>query len=472
MKNEKLVQSVFSKKIFTKGFISPWLIFFACCLVIVTVFINACEYSNKPGIIYDPNLVIDTTGRPTIVNISPASIALAGIRTITINGTGLGIKHGTDTPWVYIGGVQPLIKEMHDSYITIYRPNLSADRYSALDLTGSHPVNILVNVTDPQMMTLSSSCTYQVQSPGAVVGNYNGTSINAALGGIDFDAAENLYTCTGKVLYKNDFSGVVGPTTYLNFVSADFTSPPFICFGPGKTGKTLYVVANKNYIYRLAVPDTLHSKNTPVKLTVPSAVNTLDFDESGNIYIAGNSNLYTADTSVGSSSAPTFTAISGYAGVGNLVKIRVINGSGSENIYIADSMHVWKGQLSGTTLAMGTPVIDLSTHTEITSGSTISSFEVDANGSLYLCLRNNPKSSLFFVESNGTITPYYADPNILPNTVENIIWGNPNILGNNTSCLYLISNSLQVGGQYVAGRVFRMILNVNGAMHEGRTFMH
>ena len=66
MKNEKVKQSVFSKKIFTKGIVSPWLVFFACCLVLMPVLFIACEYNNKPGIIYDPTLVIDTTGRPTI----------------------------------------------------------------------------------------------------------------------------------------------------------------------------------------------------------------------------------------------------------------------------------------------------------------------------------------------------------------------------------------------------------------------
>ena len=455
MKNEKLRQSNFFKKTSAKGFTSPWLILFALCVLAVPVFFIACEYANKPGVIY-PAMNTDTTGRPTITGISPVSGAAAGVREITINGSSLGIKTNTDTPWVFIGGVQPIIKEMHDAFITIYRPKLSNDHYDR---------TISVSVTDPKMLTTSSSFNYSVETPGALVGDYS-ANVTSALLSVEFDKQENLYTAiAAKGVVQTDFAGVT-QTTVLNsgnLLSGDYSAVSAMAFGPGSSRRNLFIAVNKNYIARIAVFDTLNRTGTkyasPVKLTVPAAVSALDFDEKGNMYTAGNGNLYVADTSVGNSTAPVFTPISGYSGVTNLIKIRVVNGS---NIYIADSMHVWKGQLTGTALAMGAPLVDLSLHPEL-SGK-LSSFDVDASGSVFLCIKNNPNYSLFFCESDGSITPFYKDPSILPNTADRIVWGN-------SKYLYLISSALQSGGSYVAGRVYRLTLDRNGAPYQGRTFI-
>jgi hypothetical protein len=457
MKNEKLRDRKIFRKNSAKRIISPRLIFFACCMIIVPVLFIACDYSNKPGVVY-PEASLDTTGRPTITGITPVSGAIAGVREITISGSSLGIKNGTDTPWVMIGGVHPIIKQITNAFITMYRPKLSNDHYDK---------SIYVSVTEPKMMTISSSMTYSVQTPGVVTGDYS-VEGTMPLGGSDFDSLENIYTVVNKSCYKIDFAGVTR-TQLLNagnFTSSnDANSPPFICFGPGSNNKNLFVVpAGKSFIFRLAVYDTMNSKNKAVKLPVPSAVNTMDFDDQGNVYTAGDGNLYVADKSVGDSLAPIFTSISGYAGVTSLKKIRVVSSGSNKYIYIADSLHVWKGQLTGTSLAMGSPVVDLNSHSEL-HGCSISSFEVDVNGSIFLCLLHYPKFSLFFAETDGSITPFYSDPNILPNTVDKLVWGNSNYL-------YLFSSTLQSGSSYAAGRVYRMVLDRNGALYGGRKFVH
>ena len=372
----------------------------------------------------------------------------------------MAIKNGTDTPWVYIGGVPALVKNMQDASLTIYRPALATANYDKA---------IYVSVTDPKMLTLSSSQSYEVATPGIITGSYG--TVNFPLLAVEFDSQENLYTTANKNVYKTDFGGVTQTIilTPANLLSSDYTLTTDMRFGPGGVGKNLFMAVGNNYIARVAALDPPNSKTKPSKLSTPGVVSQLDFDENGNIYVAGNANLYTADTSVGNSNAPTFTAISGYSGVGSLVRIRVVKGSGNEYIYIADSTHIWKAVLSGGSLTMGSPVVDLSTHPEL-SGSTLSSFEVDANGSLYLCLLNNPNGSLFFVESDGSITAYYKDVNILPNTVQKIVWGNSNTLSSGNSCLYLISCNLQSGGAYAAGRIYRMYLNKNGAPYNGRSF--
>jgi hypothetical protein len=450
MKNEKLRQSILSKRTFAKGCISPWSIFVACCILIIPVLFIACEYDNKPGMIYDPTAVIDTTGRPTITGIRPATQAIAGVREITIDGTNLGIKNGTDTNWIFIGGMRPMIKDIQDSYITIYRPALSNDRYDK---------SISVNVTDPKIMDRSSSMAYWVESPGSVVGDYS--SIVSSLLAVDFDKQENLYVTAGRNVYRTDFAGVTQAIVLnsVNLGSSDYTSITAMSFGPGAYERNLFIADGKSYIARIFIVDTILGirRYIPIQLPVPAAVKQLDFDEKGNLYTGGNGNLYVADSSVGTSAAPTFTQITGYAGGVDIIKIRVVKESSNQYLYVADSISVWKSQIAGSSLVNSTQLVNL--NGTALSTCRITSFEVDENGTIFLCLRNNPRYSLFIRENDGSITPFYSDPNILPHTVDKLMWGN-------SKYLYLISSSLPG-----AGRIYRLTLDRNGAPYQGRTFI-
>src|SRR3972149_4479952 len=104
MKNRKLVEDIFLKKALAKGCISPWLIVLVCVVLMLPVLFIACVENNKPGIIYDTSLNITTADKPVITGIAPATKAIAGIREIKIFGNNLGIKNGTDTVGIVIGG--------------------------------------------------------------------------------------------------------------------------------------------------------------------------------------------------------------------------------------------------------------------------------------------------------------------------------------------------------------------------------
>jgi hypothetical protein len=452
MKNEKLRQSIFSKRTFAKGCISPWPIFVMCCILILPVLFIACEYNNKPGMIYDPTVVIDTTGRPTITGITPATEAVAGVREITIVGTNLGIKNGTDTNWVFIGGARPVIKDIQNSSITIYRPALSNDHYGT---------PLYVNVTDLKMLTVSSSFTYMVESPGAVVGDYS--PITTSVLAVEFDKQENLYATAARNVYQTDFAGVtqILVLNAINLLSSEYASITAMSFGPGAHNKNLFIADSKNYIARLYVantfPDSLARTNLPVKLTVPAAVSQLDFDGNGNLYVGGNGNIYVADSSVGTSAAPAFTLMTGYTGGPNIKKIRVVKESGNQYLYVADSLGVWRSQIVGSSLVNCTQLVNL--NGTALSACLITSFELDEHSSIFLCLRNNVNYSLFIRENDGSIAPFYSDPNILPNTVDKLTWGN-------SKYLYLISSSLTG-----AGKIYRLTLDRNGAPYQGRTFI-
>jgi hypothetical protein len=98
----------------------------------------------------------------------------------------------------------------------------------------------------------------------------------------------------------------------------------------------------------------------------------------------------------------------------------------------------------------------------------ISSFAIDEFGNIYMCLRNHQKYSLFVREADGSVTPFYTDENILPNTVEKLIWGN-------SRYLYLSSSSLHALGSTLTdapGRIYRMAMDRNGAPYQGRKFLN
>jgi hypothetical protein len=465
MKNKILRHSIFSTRAWALGSVSRTSLVIASFIVIMSTLFVACEYENNPATIYDPSAALDTTGKPVITGIAPATQAVAGVREITITGTNMGVKtiNGTpDTPWVVIGGVSALIKDIQSTSITIYRPRLSNDNYDKA---------IYVSVTDPNIQAKSSSIPYMVDNPGATTGDYSSAAgISATLNAIDFDNQEYLYAEAGnRNAYKTDFAGVtqivvLNPTMLPT--SAIFNNVTAMSFGPGLYKRNLYFVAGRNSVSRIYVTDTSVANNDrncrPVTLTTPAGVSALDFDENGNVYVGGNGVIYTADTSVGTSSAPTFTAITGYETI-NIRKIRVFKAAGITYLYVSDSSHVWRSQLASS-LDPGTPLVNLGASAELSSCA-ISSFDLDVNGTLYLCLQHHPQYSLFVRENDGSVTPFYSDASILPNTVDKIAFG-PN------NYLYLVSGTLQsTPGTYAAGRIYRLILDRNGAPYYGRTFI-
>jgi hypothetical protein len=464
MKNKKSRQSLFVKNTYAGRLSSPLAIFVVCLILFIPVLFIACDYS-KPGEIYDPSMKLDTAGKPAVTGFTPSLAnggAVPGVREIRING-----RNFTSSDWVSIGGVSATIKSVQSNVITIYRPSLSNDHYDKA---------INVSVINPKKYTADSSSTYVVGSPGAFVGDYSTSNFTQALTSFEFDKQENIYMgVANKNVIKIDFAGVTQTTglSQGNLLSGSYANITSLSYGPGVEGRNMYIAVGQNTISRIAVFDTLNrvgSKyTTPVKLTVPSAVYAIEFDEKGNLYAAGNAGLYVADSSVGQSAAPAFATVSGYSGVTNVKGLRWVKTTSATYLYIADSMHVWKGQLNSTNaLTMNAPVVDLTGVTDTTLRKCyISSMEVDINGNILLCLKNYPNYSLFFVESNGSLTPYYNNTTILPSTLDKLLWGNDR--SPNPTYLYLMSSS--INGLYTANRVYRMSMDRAGAPHQGRKFI-
>jgi hypothetical protein len=450
MEKLKMEQVSFMTTKFKKSNFSTYKFIVICTLTLSAIFYS-CVDNPVPDPLYPVETLPSLSDRPTITSISPAVEAGAGVREIQIRGSKLGIKNGTDTNWLLIAGLKPIYKQITDSLITIYRPNLSDDKYGN---------TIYFNITDPTFEGASSSKEYVIQKPGATVGDYTG---DAAMLAFDFDQNENLYVLTGgRNLLRTDSAGVTKTTILLanNFPSGtgDLASTTDIAFGPGDSLKNLYMINGKNFIYRQKwTVDVPSNANKGTKITLTPEIIKMDIDEIGNIYAGGRTGIYRIDSSIGTNNAPSVTGSLGYAGL-NIKQIRVTKINSTNYIYVADSLNVWRSVLNNGSFTDKEQLVVTLNGTAYASNF-INSIAIDDNGGIFLCLKNYPKYSLFVLDADGSITPFYADPTILPNTVEQLEWGNHNQL-------YLLSGSLTT-----AGRVYRLNLVRDGAVYNGRKFV-
>ena len=455
MENMKLCKALFKNLEPGKEKRNFRVLFLASCVVVSTIFFT-CTDNPIPDELYPSQDVPSLSDRPTITDIIPNAIAGDAVREIQIRGTKLGIKNGTDTNWLFIGGLKPIYKQITDSLITIYRPSLSDDKYG---------VTIYFNITDPSFDGVSSSKEYVIQRPGAIVGDYT-LAGNAAVQAFDFDTKENLYAFIGgsRTLLRTDSAGVSQATilnaAYFPSGTTVLSTTTDMTFGPGDSLKNLYIINGQNIIYRQKWSvDAPATTNKGVKITITPEVAKMDLDEIGNIYAGGRTGIYRISSSIGTVDTPQVSASLGYAGL-NIRQVRITKIGSTNYIYVADSLRVWRSVLSNGAFADKEQELVTLIGTAYQDSNYINSIAIGAGGELYLCLKNHPKYSLFVVESDNSITPFYFDPSILPHTVDQLEWGNHNQL-------YLLSGSLLNN----PGRIYRINLDRNGAPYYGRQFV-
>ena len=429
-------------------------------IISIILILNSCVNFEEPGIIYDASFT--KTNDPSITGITPEGIALGGVREITISGQNLGVQNGTDTDWVFIGGRRAIIKEiLGNQTIVIHRPLLANSNYDT---------KIYLSVTAPKAVDTSANIEYMVESPGEVVGDYGTAFGSYPITAIDFDNQDNIYIVTSSTssrsVWRNDPSGVTLTQMTGNFSpTSAFSTITDAKFGPGQPGFNLYIVNGTEIIYRQRVDSVVMGTIRPEPVdTLPAAVTRLDFDESGNLYTAGSNGIFMTNLSNGSTSQSL-----GYEGTENITGIRINYEGTNGYLYVADSLNIWRSQLgAGGSLNGKESLVNLSNISSL-SGCTISSFTIDEFGGIYLCLINHPTHSIFFRENDGSITPYYYE-DILPNTIELIVWDNDRYL-------YLISSTIGPNGvrvergPYASDRIFRMALDKKGVPYQGRRFL-
>jgi hypothetical protein len=464
MKNENIKEETGIFKIRKGNQVILIQILICFCLIFILYGFNSCTKFQEPGLLFT-SATNDTI--PIITSISPGR-AVGGVREIQIHGRNIGFYgKNRDTNWVYIGGVsspiRPIIKNIQDTLITIYRPNVGSASGDTVTL----------DVINPKVVSLSGSNKYVIDLPGAALGDYGATNpflASSVLGAMDFDKNDNMYvvfpTSSAGGLCKVNSAGIPQRQFLLtskNPVATDFKAATELKFTDAGVVPFGIIAVNKAFFYKFPLDTNLpgglvFTKIIPKKLT--ANITKFDYNDDGVMYAGGNDvGIWSISMSGGDTTA-TQMVTGEYAGM----KLKTIHVTGGY-FYAADSARILRSQIVSGQLAFGASVMfDMSSDPALAT-MVINSFTIDEFGNLFICLKNNaatgglPKYSLYYKEAgNTTASPYYLDQTILPNNVENVIWGDSNFL-------YLISNT-----PLISNRVFKMVLDRNGALSKDRTF--
>jgi len=394
--------------------------------------VSSCEDFDEPGKIYKPEESIHVNGA-IITSIEPGNGAIAGVRVITI--LGQNFTSG-DTTWVFVGNnSSPLIKSLSDTKIEIYRPTnfgtveIKVVVPSSIDtIVRIENYNIEVPIDSIQPFLVGSG----LPNFSAMEIGKNGTFWTAGNRRIDTVSADGLFFG----LYKDRNNGLpssFGTVTDLKFGRGGF----------------LYALVGRADIYQIstAVADSVKAPLVYANLTsTGGTASKFDFDEQGNIYSGGNGGLYIVTPLTDSTGNAVST--DQYSGV-TFVEIRVFN----NHVYVADSKNIWRSSINGSTV--GTPELLVNLNNVGLDSCTISSINLDIDERVYLCLQN-ARYSLYVLENDGSVTPFYVD-NIIPSAVRQILGGY------NSRYFYLNRSGIASGI-----RMFILGMEKNGAPYYGR----
>jgi hypothetical protein len=383
-----------------------------------------CNEFTEPGTIFDPNQV-NPTENPAITSVDPPGSAIAGVREITISGQNF---MAGDTTWVYIGNQSPIVKTLTDTKIVVYRPP-------------NYGSSIDIKVVVPSADVVGKVSNYNLEQPINEVPIFNSPPKFFV---IEADKSGSVWICAPRAIYRVTPDGLF-VTTFMDRTKLNTRFTQFTDIKSGVGGFLYLVTGVGTEISRVDPADS--TKAVEAYATLPSTTAKLDFDEQGNIYTGGSGGVYFVNTS------GTPTATGQYAGV-TITEIRVFN----NYLYVSDNKNVWKSSLStGGTLGAPQPLVNLNNLPGLATCS-ISSFNLDADGTVYLCLHGHPQYSVFVLESDGSVTPFYVD-NIIPDLVDQLVWAY------HSRYLYLNRSISLVG---TGSRVYRMGMEKEGARNLGR----
>lgn len=398
------------------------------CYLSLLILFNSCDQFDAPNKINDPPPL---TEGPVINSITPSDSAIAGVREITITGANFA-ANGTDTNWVFVGNEPVIIKSVTQNEIVIYRPPVFGDALN-------------ISVTVPMVPSQPASVSnYKLEEPVVQFGDFS--LIAREFSVMELDKNDFLWINAGRYIYRVTSDGL-NDTLFLGQgdLSSAFSNTSDLKFGPG--GFLYIAIRSRRDIYRV---DPNIGGTPELYITIPENTEKMDFDANGNIYTGDREGIFI----VRSTDKKIFEERNHYADL-NIVEIRIVN----NYLYLADNKNLYRNTIININDSLTLGDDELLVNLNNTSFNTceISSFNIALDGTIYLCLKNHPQYSLFVLESDGSLTPFYRD-DILPLSVDQIIWGNGKYL-------YLNRASL---GQSIAERVYRMGMGKDGAPYFGR----
>ena len=364
--------------------------YYIICLFFISLF-TSCTHFDNPAEINNQDQGYSKD--PVISNISPADSAVAGVREIVINGQNFSVD-GKDTNWVYIGGKAAEIKSVSPTQIVVYRP-----------VTFGNSLDI--NVVIPSALSVAKVPQYKIEEPVAAFSDFSYQ--HYALTAFDIDNQENIYVGTHRSLFKLapngiDLNEIAGSSVF----GSAFNNFSDLKFGPGGF---LYALVGKKDIYQI---NAATGENTKY-ITLPENSDKLDFDANQNIYTGRRDGIIVVNPDM------TVSVTGKYDNI-PIVEVRVLNGY----LYTATRFILFRNQILDSKGSLGDDetVTDISSNPGFTNCE-ITSFNMDNQGMIILCIKNHPKYSLFVIENDGSVNPFYK-ADILPQNIEQInLWKQP-----------------------------------------------
>jgi len=388
-------------------------------IIFILAFINACTDYDEPVLINDPD--IDYSESPVVTSVEPAGTAIAGVREIIINGQNFATSN--DTNWVLFDDQPALIKSVTQDRIIVYRPPNSGE-------------SLTIKILNLMGLSTAKVEDYDIELPVQQFGDYSNLIYD--LMAIEIDKQENIYVATRRAVYTAPPDGI-DIVQLADLRGSDFQSITDLKFGPDGY---LYILVGQREIYRmdLAAPD-----DPEEYIRISERTSKMDFDVNGNLYTGRRDGIIIVDA------AKNEISTGRYSG-SNIIEIRVFD----NHLYVATANRLYKNEILSTgTLGDDQSLVEIKNVPGFSS-SDISSFNLANDGTIYLCLQGHPQYSLFVLENDGSVTPFYTD-DILPQRVDQIIWG---------SGKYAYLNRGSLVGDSV--RVYRMGMEKAGAPYLGR----
>jgi hypothetical protein len=438
-----------------------------CLLILTLFFLCACNKFDAPTEVWNPNQQLPVG--PYISNIIPPNAAAAGVREITI--IGQNFSTNPDSFFVSFGAQSLTIKSISVTpaldTIVFYRPAISGSNnisivYPAADSIAKYAYTIENPITDEAVVSTIFSGDLLIMEAD------KGDTI--WIGGMPNSGTKlgHIY----KLLPDGVTMTVFKDTSYLvpriGGKASVFTNPfADLKIGPGGFLYATFVLpssAVNSSIYCM-YPDS----STPKIYATLSANNAskFDFDDNGNIYTGKSNGLFLVKPD------GTNSSVGDYAVTNTFGDIRVIKDANNNKfVYALNGVtaaanqkftQLYKSSINNDgTVGNKQLLYDISIDAAF-SGCTISSFAVKSDGtvllSLYTASAVNGKQnySIFVLENNGSLTPYYEASAILPVGIDQLIWGSGRYL-------YLSKGKTNTSST----RFFRMGMEQNGAAYFGR----
>ncbi len=363
-------------------------------IAFVFALLMGCDRTPTPSVFVE-NQPADRPD-PVITSMTPKNEWLSGIGAITIHGNNFSTVLEENA--VFFGGTPATILSASATELMVETPNVEGD-------------SLEVKVSVLGALLFSNRVVYKLQSAIQDIGNYG--AAGEKIFGIAIDADENIYL---SIQPRRIDRILADGTKEDNFIkSTGGVKADNMRFGPGND---LYTLSKRNTIYRNASGNT----NGSTWLSgLPDKEFDLDFDQNGNIYIAGEGDSLTLvhpDKS--------FETVAGY--VGAFIKaVRLYNGY----VYVAGTaadgqQMVWRNQINAPNqLGANQAVFNLTQ--ELGENIEIFTMTFDENGDMYLGITGD--DPILIVHPDGSHEPLY--PGIwLPEGADrvdeayDIVWGN------------------------------------------------